>query len=39
MGVPIPEQSAQFERSQIVRRAIRVGIYDSIKKDLIHNTA
>lgn len=36
-GVPLPEASEQFDRSQIVKRAVRVGLYDTVKKDFITN--
>lgn len=37
-GVPLPS-TTQFDRSQIVKRAIRVGLYDIMKKEFIANSA
>ena len=39
-GVPIPKEGAnQINRSNIVHRVIRVGIFDETKKDFLFNTA
>lgn len=38
-GVPLPATSAEFDRSNIVKRVIRIGLYDKIKHQLIHNSA
>lgn len=38
-GVPLPAQSSEFDRNNIVKRVIRVGLFDSIKRELIFNTA
>lgn len=35
-GVPLPA-GANFDRSNIVKRSVRVGIYDAIKKDYCYN--
>jgi hypothetical protein len=37
--VPIPQANEKFDRSQIVKRAVRVGLYDSLKKEYYANTA
>ena len=36
-GVPLPKAGSGFDRSQIVKRAIRVGLFDTSKKDFIYN--
>jgi hypothetical protein len=36
-GVPLPQASEQFDRTQIVKRAVRVGLFDTVKKDFITN--
>ena len=36
-GVPLPQQGQGFDRSQIVKRAVRIGLYDMAKKDFIVN--
>lgn len=37
-GVPMPASGNGFDpKTQIVKRMVRVGLYDTIKKDFIHN--
>lgn len=38
-GVPLPQANEKFDRSQIVKRAVRLGLYDSLKKEYYANTA
>jgi len=38
-GVPLPEENDKFNRKQIVKRAVRVGLYDSDLNQFIANTA
>jgi len=33
----VPPNSSEFDRSMIVKRAVRIGIFDSKKKDFIAN--
>lgn len=36
-GVPLPLAS-DFDRNSIVKRVIRVGLYDKMRHELVHNT-
>jgi hypothetical protein len=39
-GIPLPQTAAEiFDRNDIVKRAVRVGLYNSENKKLIYNTA
>lgn len=38
-GVPLPPDGPDFDRKSVVKRAVRIGLYDTVKKDFIHNTA
>ena len=38
-GVPLPKNTAEFNRDNIVKRVVRVGLFDDVKKELIHNSA
>ncbi len=38
-GVPLPQSNEKFDRSQIVKRAVRVALYDSLKKEYYANSA
>jgi hypothetical protein len=39
-GIPLPRQDpATFDRKDVVRRAVRVGLFDSVARTYIHNTA
>ena len=38
-GVPLPVQSAEFDRNNIVKRVIRIGLFDKVKRELVHNSA
>lgn len=38
-GVPLPAQSAEFDRANIVKRVVRMGLYDTVKQELIFNSA
>lgn len=35
--MPLPQTSEQFNRQQIVKRVVRVGLYDAAKKDFLSN--
>jgi hypothetical protein len=35
-GVPLPELEA--DRNNILKRVVRVGLYDTVKEDLIYNS-
>jgi len=37
--VPIPADTAQFQRTNIVKRLVRFALYDRTKQDFVHNTA
>ena len=36
-GIPLPPNSADFDRSMIKMRAVRIGIFDSVKKEYYAN--
>ena len=38
-GVPLPKNTAEFNRDNVVKRVVRVGLFDVVKKELIHNSA
>jgi hypothetical protein len=38
-GIPLPVQNNIFDRKDVVKRAVRVGLFDSVKKEYIYNTA
>lgn len=38
-GVPLPANSSTFDRQNIVKRVVRVGLFDNVKQDLIFNSA
>ena len=38
-GVPLPAQSNDFDRNNIVKRLVRFALFDKSKNDFICNTA
>jgi len=38
-GVPLPEESTGFKRNQIVKRVVRVALYDSDLQQFVGNSA
>jgi hypothetical protein len=37
-GVSLPSEGSAFDRNQIVKRAIRVAVFDNVKEDFIGNS-
>ncbi len=36
-GVPLPEDSDEFKREQVVGRSVRIGLYDTRTDELVYN--
>ena len=36
-GIPLPKNSKNFDRNDVLKRVVRIGIFDKVKEDYIGN--